>query len=133
MEVAAFVPWFFVLLGGDAVGLCVLVLADAGDEPGDDGAGRTGADCELVVLYAADDFGECPVGVGFVNDRELVFEVRVQCREPVWKCDGCVAGFVGGGVAVVDVHHVRGFDEGVVEVLVVGVERVVDFERAAAF
>ena len=34
--------------------------------------------------------------------------------------------------AVIDIHHVGGLDEGVVEILVRRVERMVDLERAAA-
>ena len=48
-----------------------------------------------------------------------------------------VRRFGRGGAAVeqdhtvVDVHHVGGFDERVVEVLVLRVERMIDFERSA--
>src|SRR5208282_5904327 len=42
------------------------------------------------------------------------------------------ASRIEGGDAVVNVHHVGRFDEGVVEILVGGIERVVDLERARA-
>src|SRR5204862_2146904 len=62
---------------------------------------------------------------------ELVAVVAVESLEPVGQCDGGGAGIVENRHAVVNVLHVGGFDEGVVEVLVGGVEGVIDLEGAA--
>ena len=69
---------------------------------------------------------------GATDDRQLVAEVAVERLEVRRQLDGREALAVGGDVAVVDVHHVRRLDEGVLQVLVRRIERVVDLERAAA-
>src|SRR6185369_17294122 len=67
------------------------------------------------------------------DHRELVAVVPVERAEPGGQLDHRLALRVGGDVAVVEVHHVRRLDEGVIEILVGRVERVVDLERAARF
>src|SRR5208283_1550395 len=73
-------------------------------------------------------------GLGELTDyRELITEVSIERLEPIWQGDGCQAGAVRRDVTVVDVFHIRRFHEGVVEVLVFRIERVIDFERPTSF
>jgi hypothetical protein len=63
----------------------------------------------------------------------LVAEITIQGFKVIGQRYRCRAVFIGDHIAVVNVHHVGGFDEGVVEILVRRIERVVDLERATAF
>src|SRR5205085_10260534 len=63
---------------------------------------------------------------------QLVPEVAVEGLEPGRHGDGGFPVSVGGDVAVVDVHHVGALHEGVVQVLVRRVQRIVYLEGAAS-
>src|SRR6266498_5115061 len=63
------------------------------------------------------------------HDRQLVAEASVQRLEPARHLNGGKTAPVRDCVAAVEVELVRGGDPGVPQVLVRGVERVVDLER----
>jgi hypothetical protein len=67
------------------------------------------------------------------DDGELVSEIPVERFEVRGQLHGRLTLPVRRDEAVVDVHHVRQFDEGVGEVLVRRVERMVDLERSRRF
>ena len=64
--------------------------------------------------------------------RELVAEVAVEGLEVIGHLYRGGTVRVDASLAVVDVHHLGRFHERVVEVFVVGIERMVDLERASA-
>ena len=67
------------------------------------------------------------------NRRELVTEVTVQSLKPLRHLNHCPPLPIRHYVAVVDIHHVRRFDKGVVEVFVGRIQGMVNLERAACF
>jgi hypothetical protein len=67
---------------------------------------------------------------GLADGRQLIPEIRVERFEPTGHRHDGGAAAVGDDIAIVDVHHVRRFDERVVEVFVGGIERMIDFEGA---
>jgi hypothetical protein len=105
------------------------ILADAGDLPGNLHVRLVRPDAELMVGHlAAHD------GLGELSDhRELVAEVAVESFEPVRQGHNRSALGIRRRIAVLDVHHIRRFDERMIEALVRRIERVVDLERASAF
>src|SRR5579863_7613608 len=105
------------------------ILANSRHLPGHFDAGQAGSDLELVVLDLLRDYRLCKL----TDDGELVAEIPVEHIEPIWQRDSCQTGAVCGDVAVVNVHHVRRFDEGVVEVLIGRIERVIDMELSTCF
>lgn len=114
---------------GNAVSVGVGIMAYPGDLPGNFRAGFASADFEFV---AGDFFGDVNVWLRLADRCELIAEVAIQRLEILGQGDPDFAIRVHRGDAVVDVHHVGRFDEGVVEIFVSGIERIVDFERAAA-
>ena len=64
------------------------------------------------------------------DNRELIAELEVESLKVVGHLDHRFPAFVGSHIAVVDVHHVRRLNEGVIEILILSVERVVDLEFA---
>jgi hypothetical protein len=114
-------------LHGNAMRLGPGVLPDAGHLPGDFHVRLVRPDGEHIVV----DLGSHD-GMGKLADRrQLIAEIAVQRFEPAGQRDRGVAPAVGDDGAVVDVFHVRGFDEGVIQVLVGRVQRMVDLERSA--
>jgi len=82
-----------------------------------------GGDFELFFTHLRGD-----PGMGVASDgRELVAEVGVLSLEPIGQGDSCQTEFVGGDVAGVNVHPLRGLDG----IFVRGIERVVDLEVLA--
>src|SRR5580704_2631954 len=129
MDVMPLVLCCFVYFHPDAMRVGPGVLADAGDLPGNLHARLAGLDGETSIC----DFRRDPGLGGLANGGELIAEIRVQSLEPRrHRDDGCAAG-IGDDSAVVNVFHVRRFDEGMVEILSRRVERMVDFERATGF
>src|SRR5579863_3323796 len=105
------------------------ILANSRHLPGHFDVGQVGSDLELVVLDLLRDYRLCKL----TDDGELVAEIPVEHIEPIWQRDSCQTGAVRGDVAVVNVLHVRRFDEGVVEVLIGRIERVIDMELSTCF
>src|SRR5439155_18980086 len=60
--------------------------------------------------------------------RQLISELLIQCFEPIGQADPRLAIAVQRHDAIVNVHHVGTFHEGVSEVFVGRIERVVDLE-----
>src|SRR5260370_2562774 len=112
----------------NAVGVGVSIVPDAGHLPAHLHMWAVGPDGKAVVLDLARDDGLRELS----DDGQLIAEVLVEGLEPVGQGHGGVAARVGGDVAVVDVHHVGGFDEGVRKIFVGRVEGMVNLERAAA-
>jgi hypothetical protein len=129
MQVVAALFLSFVFFDLDAVFVGISILAHARHLPTDFYIRRVGADREAVAfdLVCHNRLREG------ADDGELIAEVTVQGLEVIRQCDYRLAIPISRDVAVLDVHHVRGFDEGVVEVFVFGVERVVYLERAGSF
>src|SRR5580698_3928151 len=129
MEVVTLVLRRFVHFHLDAVRVGPGILTDSGYHPGHLHARFAGFDCETAVGDFCCDDGLCELA----DHGELIAEIGVQCLEPRGHADyGCPAA-VGDDSPVVDIHHVGRFDEGVIQVLVSGIQRVIDFEGAAAF
>src|SRR5450755_246858 len=105
------------------------VVANASHLPGNLHVGLVGLDCETVIGNLAGHNGLGKLS----HHRELITKVAIEGFEPFRQRDHGVALLIRDHVAVVDVHHVRGLDEGVRQVLVGGIERVIDLERAAGF
>src|SRR5580658_4198880 len=104
------------------------VLTDAGDLPGNFHSRLTGLDGKAAIIG---DF-RCDDGLRELADHgELIAKICVESLEPRGHGDDGCAAAIGDDVAVVDVHHVGRFDEGMVEILSRRVERMIDFERAA--
>ena len=81
-------------------------------------------DAEALIgdLTGHNGLGELP------DHRELITKVGVDGLEPIGKLHHGVPLGVGRHGSVVEVLHLRRFHRGVIEVLVSGVERVVDLE-----
>jgi hypothetical protein len=123
------VPRRFFHLHLDAMRVGPGVLTDAGYLPGNFDPFLVGLDREAAV----GDF-RCDDGLRKLADHgELIAEIRVKSLEPRGHADDGRAAAVGDDVSVVDVHHVGRFDEGVVELLIRRIERMIDLKGAAAF
>lgn len=118
----------FLFFHRNAMGVGVGIVTDAGDLPRNFHAGFSASDLETV---AGDFFCHVEVWSWSADGRELVAKVTIQRLKPCWKLHPGFTVGIEDGVAVVNIHHVRGFDKGVVEILVFGIERVIDFEPTA--
>ncbi len=129
MEIETAFKLRLLLFDGNAMGIGPGVLTDAGHLPGNLHVGFVRLDTESTVsnLTGHDGLRE------LADDSELIAEIAVQGFKPIRQMNYGIALRIGDHVAVVDVHHVRRFDEGVVEVLIGGIERVIDLERTAGF
>src|SRR5580698_5076807 len=116
------------LLDRNAVGIGPGILPDPGHLPGDFHARFSAGDLEAIGLHSLGDVNRGKA----IKARKLVAEVTVQLLKPLGKRNDRLTTPVKSYVAVVDVHHVGRFDEGVVEVLIGRVERVVDLERSSS-
>src|SRR5262245_7666469 len=105
------------------------ILAYSGHLPRNLDAGRAGPDSEAVIADLCGNNGLRKLA----DDGELVAEVAIECLEPIRQSHDCIAIRVGSDIAVVNVHHVRRLDEGVVEVPVSGVEWMVYLEGSSRF
>src|SRR5579859_8238851 len=123
-----FCAWL-VLLDRDAVGIGVGVLAYAGHLPGNLASGRATGDLEMIVGYFIRDI---KIWTWRPDGCELIAEVAVQGAEPVRQCDHSLALAIESNHAIVDIHHVGALDEGVVEVFVGRIERMIDHKRPSS-
>src|ERR1700691_231526 len=129
MDVVALLLRRFIYFHRDAMRVGPGVLTDASHLPGHLHIRLVGSYGKAAFGYFRrhDSLRKLP------DDRQLIAEIRIERFEPIWhRHDGSVAG-VGDDCAVVNVLHVRRFDEGVVEVFVGGIERMIDFEGASGF
>ncbi len=108
------------------MGIGVNILADAGNLPGNFPARLATRNLEVVVR---DFFGDVEVGTGSADGRQLIAEVLIERLKPLGQFDDGFAFPIQCGVAVIDVHHVGRLDEGVVKVLVGGVQGIINLER----
>src|ERR1700733_318391 len=129
MNVVTLVPLRLVHFHLDAMRIGPGVLTDAGDLPGNLHPGFAGLDGKAAVrhFYCDDSLRE------LADHRQLITEIGVESLEPRGHGDDGCATAVGDHVAVVDVHHVGRFDEGVVEIFVRGIEWMIDLKGAAGF
>jgi hypothetical protein len=81
----------------------------------------------MIHLLGHDGLGE------LAHYRQLIAKIAIEGFKVFGQKDGGQAVFVGDHIAVVNVHLVGRFDEGVVEILVRRIERVVDLEGATTF
>jgi hypothetical protein len=65
------------------------------------------------------------------DNGELISEIPIQGLKPFGQIDHRDSFAVSGHIAIVDIHHVRRFDERMIEVLVGRIEWVVDLEGTA--
>jgi len=127
MDAVAVVPCGLVHFNLDAMRVGPSVLTNAGDLPGNLHVGLAGLDGETAISHFCRDDGLRELA----DHGELIPKIGVQRLEPRGHRHHRCAARVRGDVPVVDVHHVGRFDEGVVEVLISGVERVIDLKGAA--
>lgn len=111
----------------DAILFRVSVLANACHLPGDFYIRRGCANHKAIALDLISDYR---LGKRS-DDRELIAIVTIERFEVFGQCDCGFPVFIRDDIAVVDVHHVWRFNEGVIEVL--QDRAVVNLERAAAF
>src|SRR5262249_8174166 len=62
------------------------------------------------------------------DGRQLVAEIAVQDLEPFWKLDCCFTVGIQDRISSVEVQHFRRFQGSVIEVLVGGVEGMINSE-----
>src|SRR5580698_246141 len=113
----------------DAMGVGPRVLTDAGHLPGNFHSWLVGLDGEAAVVHFCRDHGLRKLA----DHRELIAEIHIESLEPGRHADDGGSAAIRGDVAVVDVQHVGRLDEGVVEVFVRRIQRMIDFEGAAGF
>src|ERR1700691_1120375 len=104
------------------------VLTDAGHLPGDLHVRFVGFDDEAAI----GDFRRDDGSRKLADHGELIPEVAVESFKPRGHRDGGCAAAVGERVAIVNVHHVGGFHEGMIEIFIGRIERMIDLEGAAA-
>src|SRR5208282_1756817 len=129
MEIGTALNLRLLLFDGNAMSIGPGILADAGHLPGNLHVGFVRLDTESTVSYLTGHDCLCELA----DDGELIAEIAVQGFKPLWQGNYGIALRIGDDISVVNVHHVRGFDEGVVEILVGGIERMIDLERTARF
>src|SRR5271165_1035558 len=129
IEVAAAIGRSLFDLDRNPVGVGEAILANAGHLPGDFHIRFVRLDAELVVRNLASHDGLRELA----DYGQLIPEIAVERLEPIRQRDRSQTSAIGGDGPVINVLHVGRFDEGMVEILVGGVERVVNHERAATF
>src|SRR6266545_6250337 len=118
------------LLDRDPIRVREAVVPDSCDCPGNLRAGLPSGNPELI---ARDLLGDVEVGSGRADRCELVAEVAIERFEPVGKKNHGFHCRIEKDVSVVNIHHVGRFDEGVVQILVLGIQRMIDLESPSAF
>src|SRR5579872_2628513 len=126
MQVQAAIPRCFRLLDGNPVSVRPRILANARDLPRDLNVGFVGLNAELVIGY----FGGHDRLGKLADNRQLIAEVAVESLEPFRQSHNRIALRVCRYLSVIDVLHVGGFDERMIEILVGGIERMIDLERS---
>src|SRR5579863_2218244 len=116
-------------LHGDAVRVGPCVLTDSGDLPRYFHPGAAAADSELVV---GEFFSDVDRGKS-ANASELIAEVAVEYTEPLRHLNDGLAVRIERCHTVINVLHVGRLDEGVVEIFVSRIERMVNLERPPIF
>ncbi len=115
-EIAATLGLRFVLFDFEWMLANGRVGANAGHLPRNFYTRRVGLDDEAIVFDLIADNGLRESA----DNGELIAEVAVDGLEPIWQGDCRLAAFIRGDVAAVDVENFRGFDGGVIEVLISG-------------
>src|SRR5437899_2861956 len=67
------------------------------------------------------------------NRRKLVSEILIQSLKPIRERDNGLTVRSEDDDAIIDILHVRALDEGVIEVLVGRIERMINLERPSSF
>src|SRR5438552_14770818 len=62
--------------------------------------------------------------------RQLIAKISIQSFEPLGQIDNRKPLTISDDVSIVDIHHVRRFHEGVIQVFVGRIEWVIDLEGA---
>src|SRR5580700_12011142 len=127
MEKVALVPRSLVHLHLDAMSIGPRVLTDTGHLPGNLDVRLVGLDGKAAIR----DFRTNDRSRKLADDGELIAEVRIESFKPRGHRYDRRATAIGEHRTVVNVHHVRRFHEGVVEILVGRIERVIDLKGAA--
>src|SRR5580698_5328138 len=129
MDVVTLVRLCLIHFHLDAMRIGPRVLTDAGDLPGNFNARFAGFDGEAAAGNLCGDPG---LG-GLADGCELIAKIRIESLKPRGHTHDGRAAPIGDDRAVVDVLHVGRFDEGVVQILIGGVEWMIDLKRAARF
>src|SRR5262249_50201560 len=93
-------------------------------------ARRSARNLEVIV---ADLFGDVEGGTRGPDRRQQIAKVAIERPEPFRQLHDSFSGGIESNDAIIDVHHVRRLNEGMIKVLVSRIDRVVDLERAASF
>jgi len=118
MQVPPLVLGSFFLFDCDSVSDGPWITPYSSHLPRDSDPRLVGFDCELVVPY----FLPHNRLRKLANHGQLVAKILVKNFKIGRQLDSGLV--IGGDVAIVDIEHVRGLDEGVAEVLISRVERV---------
>ena len=105
------------------------VLARSRDLPRDFHARLAATDLELVVGHLVGDVDRSEAS----DAGQLIAKIAIQRAKPFGHRDDSLAASIEDRDAVVDVFHVGRFHEGVVEIFVRRIQRVIDLERTAVF
>src|SRR3984957_5453224 len=127
MDVLALVRLRFVHFHLDAMRIGPGVLTDASILPVNFDSRLAGLDGEASV----DDFRRDDGLRKLADHGELIAEIGIQSLEPRGHADHRCAAAVGDDVTVIDIHHVGRFDEGMIEIFVRRIERMIDLKGAA--
>src|SRR5262249_37230280 len=122
MEIVTALFLGLLLFDRDAILVRPGVLPNSGDLPTDFYTRRVGLNREAIAF---DFFGNDRLRE-LAYYRELVTEVAIESLEPLWQFNDRLAVAVGRDVAVIDIHHVRRFNERMREVFVFGIEGMVN-------
>jgi hypothetical protein len=117
------------LLDLDTVGVCERIMANARHLPWHFSSADAPSNLELVTGdFVGDIRHECGTHRG-----ELITEVSIQCLKPIGHADECLHGAIKHRDSVINILHVGRFHEGMGQILVLWIQRMVDPECACAF
>src|SRR5262249_57044924 len=110
--------------------VCDRIMTNAGSMPVSFLPGLPAGDFEAIALDLLRDEEVWPRSA---DGRQKITEIPIERTEPIRQGHDRLAPGVQLRNPIVDVLHIRRFDERVRKELVGGIERMIDLERAAAF
>src|SRR3984885_1495883 len=122
MNVEAAQPCFLLLLDDQRMCLGIGILPYTGDQPGDLHVRHAGFDLEPVICDLAGHDSLCKLA----NNRQLVAEICFLGLEPVGQRHCRIRLRIGDDVAGVDIHHLRRLHRSMSQILIGGVEWMID-------
>jgi hypothetical protein len=106
------------------------VLTTAGHLPGNSLSGRTAANSERSIR---DFLGDVELRRRRSNRCQLVSKILIKRVKPVWQRDHRLPVVVQHRNTVIEVLHIGRFDERVIEIFILRIQRMVDVEPTASF